>query len=81
MIVFRVYPDKGEKLGASEESTRSSVVSTIEDDKSFVTITRTSEGKWRKGEDVHIIKVKDKKYIRTDANEKESDNLGDLPRF
>ena len=35
----------------------------------------------KKGEDVHIVKVDDEKFIRTDKNETKKDNLGNLPEF
>lgn len=53
----------------------------IDNSKTFVTITKKSDDKWNKGEDVRAIYVNSKRYIRTDANGKESDNLENLPRF
>ncbi|MBD3375764.1 DUF3892 domain-containing protein [candidate division KSB1 bacterium] len=77
----KVHEDKEDSIGSASEWTRSSVASKIDSGNTFVTITKNSDDKWNKGEDVHIIKVNEKKYIRTDANKKESDNLGDLPTF
>lgn len=78
----RVHEDDGgNQLGSYTEWTRSRVVSSIEADKTFVTITKDSDDKWRKGKGVHIIEVKGVKYIRTDNNHKESDNLENLPEF
>ena len=39
------------------------------------------EGKriWQKGSKIHTINVDGNKYIRTDRNKKDSDNLGELP--
>jgi hypothetical protein len=34
---------------------------------------------WEKGAQIHTIEINNKKYIRTDGNSKESDNLGELP--
>ena len=81
IVRVRVHVDNGDTIADAKEWTRQSVVSSLEDGKSFVTITKSSDGKWKKGEDVHIIEVKGKKYIRTDANKRESDNLGKLPEF
>jgi len=76
----KVREDLGDKFGPSEEMVRKEVVSEIESDTTFVTITKNN-GEWNKGEDVHIVKVQGTKYIRTDRNARASDNLGDLPRF
>jgi hypothetical protein len=34
---------------------------------------------WEKGVRIHTVEVDGNKYIRTDGNRKESDNLGELP--
>lgn len=75
-----VHENNDDILGNKDKMKRDEVIDKIESGRSFMTIYRNN-GKWRKGEDVHIIKVKGKKFIRTDNNEKESDNLGDLPTF
>lgn len=62
------------------ELTRERVISEIEAGSSFVTMTKRDE-KWVRGQYVHLVRVNGVKYIRTDRNETESDNLGDLPRF
>ncbi len=79
IVKVRVHEDKGDKIGAPTEWTRSQVVTAIENGKSLVTILRG--GNWKKGQDVHIITVKGTKYLRTDQNLKASDNLGELPEF
>ena len=76
----RVHADNGETIGAEVEHARTQVVSAIERGETFVTIYK-SNGRWKKGEDVHIIVVNRVKYIRTDTNHKAADNLGNLPRF
>lgn len=81
IVKVKVYPDLGDTLGNITELTRLEVVNSIGQGKSFVTIYRNSEGKFNKGEDVRIITVSGTKYIRTDANSKAADNLGNLPEF
>jgi hypothetical protein len=34
---------------------------------------------WQKGAKIHTVEINGKKYLRTDANKKESDNLDKLP--
>ncbi|MBU0710661.1 DUF3892 domain-containing protein [bacterium] len=77
----KVHKDLGDTIEAPSEWTRTKVVETIEKGSSFITITTNDKGNWKKGEDVHIITVKGKKYLRTDNNETEEDNLGNLPEF
>ena len=81
IVKAKVHTDGGETIGSASEWMRSEVVDAIGRGKTFVTITRTSEGKWNKGEDVRVVTVNGVKYIRTDANSKASDNLGNLPEF
>ena len=77
----KVHEDRGDTIEPSKIWSRSEIVSNIESGHSFITILRTEDEKWKRGEDVHIIEVKGEKYIRTDKNEIEEDNLGDLPEF
>lgn len=77
----KVHEDTGDSMGASEEWTRTKVVSPMEQAKTFVTILKGNEGEWKKGQDIHIITVNNVKYIRTDQNRTASDNLENLPEF
>lgn len=76
----KVHEDKGEELGPEEEWTRAQVVSAIDKETTFVTIIKKDQ-QWSKGQKVDIIIVNKVKYIRTDKNSKESDNLENLPEF
>lgn len=81
IVKVKVHTYSGDAIGNATEWIRSEVVTAIEAGKTFVTITRTTDWKWNKGEDVRIITVNGVNYIRTDANSKASDNLGNLPEF
>ncbi len=81
IVKVKVHVDNGETIGSASESQRSEVVNAIQNGNTFVTITRGTDGKWKKGEDVRTVTVNGTKYIRTDANSKASDNLGNLPEF
>ena len=76
----KVHEDKGDTLGTSEIWSRKKVITEIEDDQSFMTVLK-NDGKWKKGQNVHIITVDKVKYLRTDSNSKKSDNLENLPEF
>jgi hypothetical protein len=81
ILKVKVHEDKGDTIGVATEWTRNEVVSAIERGKSFVTILRDADDKWKKGQDVHVITVNGVKYIRTDRNRRASDNLENLPEF
>ncbi len=74
----RVHDYANGKVYGHTEWSRERIVSSIEDGKVFYT-THLKDNKWVWGEEVHVIEVKGKKYIRTDPNPKEEDNLGKLP--
>jgi len=78
IISARVHFFTDGRAGVSEEWSRERIVRSVEDGKVFYTILKEND-KWRWGEEVHVIEVKGKKYIRTDPNQKEEDNLGELP--
>ena len=82
IVKVKVHADKGETVGSASEWKREDVVSAIERGNTFITILENADGKkWEKGQEVHVIKVDGKKYIRTDKNSTASDNLENLPEF
>ena len=81
IMKVEVREDNGDSFGSAMGWPRSQVVSAIESGKTFVTILKSSDGKWKKGQAVHVVIVNGVKYIRTDQNRKESDNLENLPEF
>jgi hypothetical protein len=81
IVKVKVHDDNGDSFGSPREWTRNEVVSSLERGKSFVTILRGNNDKWKRGQDVHIVTVNGIKYIRTDKNYRASDNLENLPEF
>jgi hypothetical protein len=49
----------------------------VEDKKHVVTVLGDDVGGWREGENVRVTS---KQYLRTDPNDTEEDNLGELPK-
>lgn len=90
MISAVCYDDNGDRIvkveryaskyGDPTRVKKSRVVRNLEKGKTYVTI-RKDNGDWKKGEDVHIVSVGGEKFIKTNENKKETDNLGDLPEF
>jgi hypothetical protein len=77
----QTYPDLGEKLGSMVEIDRARVVSAIKGGTTFVTIFRNSEGNWRLGQRVYIVKISGIEYIKTVEDNTTVDNLDKLPEF
>ena len=81
IIKAQVHPDTGDTIGSSTETTRSTIISRIEDGLTFITIIKNKDNKWEKGQPVKIITINKAKYIKTIENNKECDNLENLPEF
>jgi hypothetical protein len=47
----------------------------------YATVFRTAIGKWRKGQEVHLINVDGEDFLRTDSNKTASDNFDNVPEF
>lgn len=80
IIMVKQHIDKGDKISSSEEVARLTVVNNLNNDYSYMTIY-DDDGKWKRGEEVRIIKVGNSEFITTDPNETKKDNLGKLPKF
>lgn len=77
----KAHSDEWDKISAYEEYTRLEIISMIKKWKTFVSITKDSEGKWKKGQPVFIVLINNVEYIKTVRNDKAVDNLDDLPEF
>lgn len=80
IIKVKTYTDSGNGLKDPYIENRDTVISKLKKGNEYCTI-RKRNGDWAKGEKVHKIVIKGKEYIRTDKNETEKDNLGNLPEF
>lgn len=80
IIMVKQHNDKGDKISTSEEVARLTVVNNLKSDHSYMTIY-DDDGKWKKGEEVRIIRVGNSEFITTDPNETKKDNLGKLSTF
>ncbi len=79
---LKAHPDKGDSIGSPSVVSRQSVVDGIKKRITYITILRNeSDGKWNKGQPIEIVEINKKEYLKTVRNNKEEDNLGDLPEF
>ena len=68
--------------GTTTEKTRSTVVSDIDvSKKTIFTIRENSSKEWILGEKVITEEIEKKKYIKTIANNKKSDNLDNIKQY
>ena len=75
-----VHYDKVENIGPVFTLTRNEIIERIDNSKTIKTIYR-NDGHWDQGEVVHKVKINKNFYLRTDSNNKEEDNLENLPQF
>ena len=61
------------------EQTREEVVESIENGEVYVTIISLDPVAY--GDQVHVVEMNGEKFIRTDGNETDHDDLGTLPTF
>lgn len=80
IVEVKAKPDNGSTLGSEIRVARSQVVSAIGTGTSFVT-AYVQGGNYVKGEDVRVVHVGYENFIRTDANARRADNLGNLPEY
>lgn len=81
IVNLRVHRDLGDSVGPATEMSKAKVIELIDDGDTFATIYKDSNRKWNRGEDVRKVVVNGRAYLRTDANKRERDNLGELPEF
>ncbi|QIL45494.1 DUF3892 domain-containing protein [Acidovorax sp. HDW3] len=75
----RVNEEKPEKIGLNRTVSRAFVADLIRLGKvTFQTRTKTAEGNWKVGAQVHLI---DDVYLTTNKNSTKRDNLENLPEF
>ncbi|MFA5033200.1 MAG: DUF3892 domain-containing protein [bacterium] len=76
----RVHVDKGDKIGSRETWLREDIISKINKGFNVITVYKgKNNGCWKRGEEIGIVEINGVKYLRTDKNEIEEDNWGNLP--
>ena len=79
---FECHSDFGCIVCENVILSRTELISKIKNGCTCATVFRTAIGKWRKGQDVHLVVVDGKEFIRTDLkNSVASDNFDDVPEF
>ncbi len=61
--------------------TREDVIAHIKEGQTFSTVFRTPMGKWRKGDDVHLVTINGEDYLRTDSKVLAQDQFDNVPEI
>ena len=80
IVQVEIRPDTGTSIGQATRATRQQVIDSIGRGVTYVT-AYLRNGNWQRGEDVHVATIRGVKYLRTDRNRIEAENLGSLPRM
>ncbi|MGY8911535.1 MAG: DUF3892 domain-containing protein [Flavobacteriales bacterium] len=72
-----MHEDKGESILQLGIKTKNDVITLIKKGYTFKTVI-WGYPKWNKGADVHIVKIGNEEFIRTDRNKTGKDNLDNL---
>lgn len=76
-----VYDNSENSFGSSTEKSRQTVIKSIESGDEYYTVPPNGSGGYQWGDSIEVIPIKGEKFLRTDGNEVEEDNLGELPEF
>lgn len=79
MCVINKNVANGRELSEKKEFSKEQIIFFIENGFSVKTAYEISEKEWKIGSQVNVVKLKDGKYLRTDNNKIEKDNLDNLP--
>ena len=77
----RIWQNVSNQLQPSGVWLRQQVVAVLLQARGVATMREASPNQWVWGERVSIYTLNNQHFIRTDANQREADNLGDLPQF
>lgn len=85
IVQVRAFIKEKDGLSSPSVYTRQQVIDSIEKNNRWITCIYSGkkDGRdyWKPGREIHVIVIKGTKFIRTDRNETEEDNLGELPDF
>ncbi|WP_158093589.1 DUF3892 domain-containing protein [Halorubrum sp. SD683] len=75
------YDNSENSFGPTTEKSRQTVVDSTESGYEYYTVPPKGDGGYTWGDSVEVIPIDGEKFIRTDGNEVEGDNLEELPEY
>jgi hypothetical protein len=78
---LEVHSDFGSMVCETSIISRADVIANIKRGVTYSTVFRTAMGKWRKGDDVHLVTLDGKEFLRTDSELVAKDQFDDVPEL
>ncbi len=78
---LEIHSDFGNMVCETVIASRAAVIANIKKGVTYSTVFKTAMGKWRKGDDVHLVTVNGKEYLRTDSELVERDQFDEVPEL
>jgi len=80
---LRLHVDNGDSVGHASVSDRENVVKLLENGVTFSTVYKKDPDNtdWNLGKKIEVYNLNRKKFVKTISNDKEEDNLEELPEF
>jgi hypothetical protein len=73
------HKDSEDGFGAVVFQKRNIIISNWKKGKSYMTLHLKPNGGFKQGEKINVYTINNKEYIKTKKDDKEEDNIGDLP--
>jgi hypothetical protein len=78
---FEVHSDFGSMVCETAVEKRAEVVANLKHGVTYSTVFKTAMGKWRKGNDVHLVTINGQDYLRTNNTLVARDQFDEVPEF
>ncbi len=78
---LEAHSDFGCMVCETKVFSRDDVINHMKQGLTFSTVFRTPMGKWRKGDDVRLVTVEGKDYLRTDSQVVAGDQFDNVPEI
>ena len=79
--LVEVHSDFGYMVCETTIFSRAEVITNMKSGVTFSTVFRTPMGKWRKGDDVHLVTINGEDYLRTDNQCIAQDQFDNVPEI
>jgi hypothetical protein len=78
---MEIHSDFGNMVCETVIASRADVIANIKRGITYSTVFKTAMGKWRKGDDVHLVIVNGQEYLRTDSECVAKDQFDEVPEL
>jgi hypothetical protein len=78
---LEIHSDFGNMVCETLVAKRTEVIANMKRGVTYSTVFKTAMGKWRKGDDVHLVTVNGQEYLRTDNELVAKDQFDEVPEL